>query len=112
MNKTFQTTDLYIAAAVAHLHGDKPHFKTKGFGLVSFSFPSSEEILEIAEAYSKGILEINAQGFSSTLKKTRYDMLQYRNAVMDKALEDTEFDKQGGRHEFSNCPRKGGTDDE
>lgn len=74
--KTFETFDLYLAAALTILLKQPPDYKVRN-GKTLFVFPASDILYKTMNEYNNGV-QVNALEFAQTIKRLRAEMLMRR----------------------------------
>ena len=75
--KTFSTSDLYLASALSVFLNTLPELQVTG-RVVVFFFPASDALFRAIEAFNKGTA-LNALEYSRMIKKLKGDMLSMRD---------------------------------
>ncbi len=68
------TADMYVTSVVVCECSVVPIMKSKGPGLILFDLPNTPEVRKVMDAYTEGILTVNALSLTTTLRKLKYEM--------------------------------------
>lgn len=79
MQKLFETTDLYLAAAISIFAAITPELKIINHKVI-FVFPASDEVYKVINEYDTGAM-VKAVHFASVVKNLESQALSIRNNV-------------------------------